>query len=268
MLSRIVSALVLGPATLALVIYAPPRWFLLAIALLGTLCLYEFYGLTRGMGLKTQAWFGYTAFWWLMLGQHFELLPLTIMLSGLVPAGLVVALGRREPLGERVLGLMATLFGPLYLVFCLYPAKGIRFGFGEAAGVQWLMLLLAVVWAGDIAALFAGRALGRTKFSPRISPNKTNEGALAGLLAGLAVALILQRLLFLELPLFHVLAASLLVGIFAQLGDLAESMLKRAAGAKDSSNIIPGHGGILDRIDGLLFALPVLYLYLYILYQQ
>jgi phosphatidate cytidylyltransferase len=169
-------------------------------------------------------------------------------------------------LRERVFGLMATLFGPLYLAFCLYPAIGLRFDFGAREGLEWLVTLLVVIWTGDIAALFVGRSLGRTRFSPNISPNKTNEGALGGLLAGILIAVILRQILFTQLPLPHVLAASLLIGIFGQLGDLAESMLKRAAGAKDSSNIIPGHGGLLDRVDGLLFAFPVLYLYLYFLY--
>jgi len=268
MLLRIASALVLGPATLALVIYAPPLYFVLAINILGTLCLYEFYQLTRGMGLREQAWFGYGAFWFLILGHYFKLLPEPILLSGMLLACFIAAMGRRDPLRERVLGLMATLFGPFYLALCLYPAIGIRFDFGAGVGLQWLVILLAVVWTGDIAALFAGRSIGRTKFSPNISPNKTNEGAVAGLLAGILIALLLRQIFFTRLPLPHLLAASLLIGIFGQLGDLAESMLKRAAGAKDSSKIIPGHGGILDRIDGLLFAFPVLYFYLYLLYQH
>ena len=167
---------------------------------------------------------------------------------------------------ERVTGMMANLLGILYLALCLYPALPLRYEFGEKLGLQWVLILLSVIWVGDSAALLAGKALGRTRFSPAISPKKTNEGAVAGLLASIGVALLLQRLFFPELPIKHVGAVALLLGTVGQLGDLAESMLKRAADIKDSSDLIPGHGGVLDRIDSLLFAIPVLYLYLLKLY--
>jgi phosphatidate cytidylyltransferase len=108
--------------------------------------------------------------------------------------------------------------------------------------------------------------MGRTLFAPQMSPKKTNEGAAGGLVAGVAAGLLLQVFAFPELPRFHVATLSLLLGMFGQLGDLAESMLKRAAQVKDSSQLIPGHGGVLDRVDSLLFAFPVLYLYLSRLY--
>ena len=131
----------------------------------------------------------------------------------------------------------------------------------------WTLLLLAVIWVGDTAALAAGKLIGKRKFAPVLSPNKTYEGFLAGLLAGTGAAAALQQLLFPSLPLRHVIIASVLLGIFGQLGDLAESMLKRAAAIKDSSRLIPGHGGVLDRMDSLLFAFPVLYFYLFELYR-
>jgi len=99
-----------------------------------------------------------------------------------------------------------------------------------------------------------------------LSPKKTKEGALAGLLAGIAIALALRHFFFTDLPLLHVISASVLLGVLGQLGDLAESMLKRAADIKDSSNFIPGHGGVLDRMDSLLFSFPVLYVYLLLIY--
>jgi phosphatidate cytidylyltransferase len=134
-------------------------------------------------------------------------------------------------------------------------------------GIQWMMILFAVIWSGDSAAMIVGKKFGRTPFAPALSPKKTNEGALGGLVAGVAAAALLQRFLFQELPLAHIVGTSLLVGIFSQLGDLAESMLKRAAEIKDSSHLIPGHGGVLDRLDSLLFGFPVLYLYLFCLYS-
>jgi phosphatidate cytidylyltransferase len=116
-------------------------------------------------------------------------------------------------------------------------------------------------------AFVVGKSIGRTLFAPHISPKKTNEGAVGGLLASILAAILLQHFWYTDLPLRHVIIAAFLVGTFGQLGDLAESMLKRAAEVKDSSSIIPGHGGVLDRIDSLLFAFPVLYLYLLKLYS-
>jgi phosphatidate cytidylyltransferase len=174
---------------------------------------------------------------------------------------------RRDSIRDRVTGMMANLLGIFYLGFCLFPAFAVRYTFGARVGLEWTLTLLAVTWMGDTAAFLAGKGFGRTRLAPMLSPNKTNEGAVAGLLIGLLVALLLRRFLFADLPLRHVVLASLLIGIFGQLGDLAESMLKRAAGVKESSNLIPGHGGMLDRIDSLLFAFPILYLYLQQIYS-
>jgi phosphatidate cytidylyltransferase len=162
---------------------------------------------------------------------------------------------------------MSEMFGIFYLVLFLYPALPVRYDFGDKTGLHWFLLLLAVIWTGDTAALAVGKKFGRTRFAPVLSPKKTNEGAIAGLLGGIAAAALLQHFLFPDLPLRHVLISAVLLGFFGQLGDLAESMLKRAAETKDSSQLIPGHGGVLDRMDSLLFAFPVLYIYMLQLYR-
>ena len=268
MFSRIVSALVLIPAVLALVFFAPPLYLLAALGVVGTLSLREFYQLTRSMDLGGQPWFGYSGFWVLLVGLYLraKFLPAASLLGGLLVAAFLLAMWQQIPMRQRVTSLMVNLTGILYLGLFLYPALPIRYDFGEKLGLQWILILLAVIWAGDVAALLVGKRFGRTLFAPLISPKKTNEGAVAGLLAGMIVAVALQRFFFTELPLGHVTIISLLLGIVGQLGDLAESMLKRAADTKDSSSLIPGHGGVLDRIDSLLFAFPVLYIYLLRLY--
>ena len=169
---------------------------------------------------------------------------------------------------ERALGLMAELLGVFYFSLFLYPALPIRYNFGNAYGLHWIVLILIIIWTGDTVALVVGKTFGKSPFAPVLSPKKTNEGALAGLLAGLGMAGLVQHFLFKDLALNHVMIASILLGIFGQLGDLAESMLKRAAEVKDSSHLIPGHGGVLDRMDSLLFAFPVLYFYLLIVQQM
>jgi len=129
-------------------------------------------------------------------------------------------------------------------------------------GVQWIFFLLVVVMTGDSAAYYVGSSWGKRKLYPEVSPKKSIEGALGGLAGSLTGAVVFKLLWFPDLPLIHCLVVALFAAVLAQLGDLFESLLKRSFGVKDSGMIIPGHGGILDRLDSILFAAPVLYYYL------
>ena len=129
-------------------------------------------------------------------------------------------------------------------------------------GREWLFFALFTVWITDSGAYFVGRAIGRHKLAPAISPGKTWEGAVGGAVAGFAAVAALATILDLDPGAGHVVALGLLVPLAAQVGDLAESALKRGLGVKDSSRLVPGHGGIADRLDSLLFAAPVVYYYL------
>jgi phosphatidate cytidylyltransferase len=122
-------------------------------------------------------------------------------------------------------------------------------------GLAWVLTLILAVWFGDTVALFAGRAIGRRKLAPMISPNKSQEGALGGLLASMAVGAVSFQLFGLGDSKLGLIAGAA-IGVAGQFGDLAESVLKRQAGVKDSGSVVPGHGGVLDRIDALLFAFP------------
>jgi phosphatidate cytidylyltransferase len=268
-MTRILSAAIMIPAAILVVIYATPLYFLIGIGLLGTACLYEYFGLLRSMKIQVEPLFGYLSFWVLLIALRQGRFPATIVLALVMLAGFLSAMWRsKQPVRERAMALMSELFGVFYLVLFLYPALPVRYDFGDKAGLHWFLVLLAVIWAGDTFALSAGRMFGRSRFAPVLSPKKTYEGAIGGLLGGIAAALALQHFLFPDLPLRHVVICSILLGFFGQLGDLAESMLKRAAEIKDSSKLIPGHGGVLDRMDSLLFAFPVLYIYLLQLYPK
>lgn len=262
MFLRIASALVMIPVTLAVVYFAPPVYYLTALGIVGSLCLYEYFRLMQKMGLRGQPWLGFAGFWALITGLWTGPFPATTLAMVILIAAFLAAMARGDSMQDRVLGMMVNLLGIFYLAFCLYPAIAVRFNFGDRLGREWTLTLLVVIWTGDTAAFLGGKSFGRTPFAAQLSPKKTNEGAVSGLIAGVIVALLLRHFFFTDLPLKHVIAASLLIGAFGQLGDLAESMLKRAAQVKESSNLIPGHGGVLDRIDSLLFAFPVLYLYL------
>ncbi|HTY94916.1 MAG TPA: phosphatidate cytidylyltransferase [Steroidobacteraceae bacterium] len=148
------------------------------------------------------------------------------------------------------------LLGVAYIPLLLSLVVMLR---ATAGGAAWIFLLCAVVFAGDTVALYAGTLWGRHKLCPAISPGKTVEGALGGLAANLIAGAAGKALFFPDVDWSTAIVFALGVGLAGQAGDLFESALKRAAGIKDSSRLLPGHGGVLDRIDALLFALPVAY---------
>jgi phosphatidate cytidylyltransferase len=131
-------------------------------------------------------------------------------------------------------------------------------------GNMWIFFLLSVIFAGDTGAFYSGKLFGKHKLYERISPKKTWEGAVGGLLCSIIAAFWFLRILRIHQFDLAALALVIVLSVTGQIGDFAESMLKRSSGVKDSSQLLPGHGGILDRIDGLLFAVPVLYMYLHL----
>jgi phosphatidate cytidylyltransferase len=130
---------------------------------------------------------------------------------------------------------------------------------GSGSGRKALLFLLLCVWVCDSAAYYVGSTLGRRKLAPEISPNKTIAGSVGGTVGGAGAAIILKMLNLVPWSISFTLVAGLCIAVLAQLGDLAESMIKRDAGVKDSGSLIPGHGGMMDRVDALLFTVPVFY---------
>jgi phosphatidate cytidylyltransferase len=202
-----------------------------------------------------------------------------------LPLILCVELFRGKP--APLANVAATFFGAFYVGLSLGAFVGIRELFvpadfpvyahftvsGPAVpeevaaqiyrwGGYTVLSIFISIWACDSGAYFAGRAIGRHKLFPRVSPNKTWEGAIAGFLAAVLAFLLCRQLLLPYLAMRDAVVCGALVGIFGQIGDLAESLLKRDAGVKDSSTLIPGHGGVLDRFDSLLFVAPLLFFYL------
>ena len=154
------------------------------------------------------------------------------------------------------------LWGVAYIGL-LYPfVYKVGEGFGSIAGGDCLLFLFGLLWIGDTAAMGIGSWLGRHKLAPTVSPNKTVEGFIGGLLGAVAVGLLMHFWRLPQIGLGHILVIALGCSLFGQLGDLVESMWKRSLGIKDSSRVIPGHGGVLDRFDSLLFAAPFMYFYL------
>lgn len=160
---------------------------------------------------------------------------------------------------ERAAGVATKLVGGLvYVAVLISFIVSIR-RFDD--GVAWVFLLLAATWMGDTGAYFAGRFLGKNKLFERISPKKTWEGAIGGLFTAVAAGAVVKVVGLDSVPWVHVLVVAGLIDVVGIVGDLVESMFKRSFGVKDSGSIMPGHGGILDRIDSLLFSAPVAWIY-------
>jgi phosphatidate cytidylyltransferase len=157
----------------------------------------------------------------------------------------------QQPLSVIVIGIVYVCVWLSFLVV-------IR---NDAEGIQWIFFILLVLWMGDTGAYIVGSMMGRTKLYPSVSPNKTIEGALSGLLFSLLTGLACRKIFLPDISLVHCILLTAGIALIGQLGDLCESVFKRERGFKDSGTILPGHGGVLDRIDSLLFAAPFLYYY-------
>lgn len=270
-MKRILTATVLIAIVFGLVFWGNQLALIVASALVAMLAAYEYVSLTRAGDEVVPAWWMLLATALLFVVTYFR--PQEAMLPVLSALGLslLTLISFREARTghlERVLPIAAAgFFG---LIYVGYPLTLLPQIIARENGPTLLVFLMLVVWTGDIAALYVGKALGKRKLALALSPNKTQEGALASLLGSIAIAGVLagvcqavghrgSTVLHISEPLWQTLLLAALVNIAAQVGDLLESALKRGVGVKDSGNLLPGHGGILDRIDALLVAAPVLW---------
>lgn len=273
---RTLFALAAIPVVLAAVWFGD--WALASILTIASaLAAWEFYRIAEKLGTRPLARAGIAVSALVPLAVHARYLGLPVdrIVSASFAAVLVIALFSavifaRGVSGRPLESVSLTVFGILYTGAMLSFAYALRYheyAIGRAAGTALLMTTLALVWISDTAAYVVGRTMGKRKLIPSVSPGKTVAGAVGALVITAVASWALVRLVLVpqaQLGLRPVLAILFGVAVSAavQLGDLAESLIKRQAGVKDSSHIIPGHGGVLDRIDGMLFALPVAYLLL------
>jgi phosphatidate cytidylyltransferase len=260
--TRLLTAAVLLPLVW-LVIQRGPAWVFLAVAIgwIGGAS-WECYRLLEARGgrpFKTLGLLASVAVAWAFAGRPPAYGPEAALAVATTGAALA-AMRNRDGAGQMVASVADTLFPVLFVGLGLGHAIGLRSIPGED-GKDLLTLLLVCVILSDAAAYYVGRSFGRRRLAPVLSPAKSWEGALGGIAASALGALLAHAWFYQRLPAGHALLVGLLLGIAGVGGDLAESMVKRAAGAKDSSSLLPGHGGLLDRADSLLFAGPALYYY-------
>jgi phosphatidate cytidylyltransferase len=277
MLTRVVTALVLIPPVLYVIGWGP-RWLFALMVLAAILrLLYEYFAISRASGFQPLTVIGYlgaAAFGLTqaLAGTEFGKLALSRaggpwLWSALVCLSLLIlilaAALNRVDLRGYLGSCAATLFGALYAatISCLIPLRDGVPG-SPLDGRHIVLLLFLILWAGDSLAYFAGRAVGRHKLAPRISPGKTIEGSIGGLLGSVLIAVGLCRWFWHTGEVKTAILIGGVVAVTGQVGDLAESAMKRGAQIKDSSDLLPGHGGLLDRLDSLIFAAPALLLLL------
>lgn len=254
--TRLLTAAVLLPAVGALVVFAPVWFFTIFIAIVAIWGLYEVAAMTGALHMVAIPLFavvgGVPLFGLLYGGDVGWLAPVLVILMMLaLVARVAVAGGAGASRGPRLVFIGAAYVGVLFPYFAL-----LRNGPG---GIEMLLLVILLVVVSDSGAYFVGMYLGRTKLAPNVSPNKTVEGAAGGLIATMAAAWLLFQIRGGSWDTGPILLFSAMTSLLAQLGDLAGSALKRAAGVKDSGWIFPGHGGLLDRTCSLVFAVVFAY---------
>ena len=265
-MKRVLTALILIPLALALVFFAPHWLFTLAVAALAALAGWEYMGLAEKCGAKPPRVAVLLALV-ALFAVNFEWPDRTTAFFGVLSLGLLVYCTFLRPVTQVMADSASSIFCLLYAGFTLLALPPLH---EQSNGPSLVAFLLCTVWAGDVTAYYVGRAWGRHKLAPQLSPAKTWEGTVASLAGSLLVAAALVGLAMLlqgrDLPwlsypedIWYWLVLAVVVNVAAQVGDLAESALKRSAGVKDSGNLLPGHGGMLDRIDALLLAAPALW---------
>ncbi|HQX55374.1 MAG TPA: phosphatidate cytidylyltransferase [Pyrinomonadaceae bacterium] len=272
MKTRLLTAAIALPiiiASIILPIYYPQAIWLFVVIAASALAagLFEFYSLTKKLELKADAAIGYAGAAVLFVGFIFdapakmpEILLLTLAL--LIVAVLISQTFRfQADFSKMLTGIGVTIVGVLYVAFLGGFLVATRVGFenGSNLSTHLLAYFFLVIFGSDAGAYFAGRSFGKHKLAPNISPGKTVEGLIGGLVAAAAFAVLSTFWFFPELPFKWSIPLAIVLAAVGVLGDLCESAMKRGSKTKDAASILPGHGGLLDRLDSLLFGAPILY---------
>jgi len=284
---RVATAAVLIPVVVGLVLWGSTAIVALAVALVTLLALFEYFALGEAIGHRAYRFWTATCalllvyVQWLMGEQAaYKLsggliayqriwrfangLPSLEAVFFLFVLGIAaLTLWTRRPLVEALPAAGMSASGLILVAFPLSFAVRLH-GTGRN-GPLLLLFAMVIIWVGDTAAYFVGRSIGKHALAPRLSPKKTWEGTVASFLGSLIVALIFAR--FITVPLPHLVAMAAVGNVAGQVGDLLESAYKRSAGVKDSGSLLPGHGGVLDRIDALILAIPVVWYYWIVIYS-
>ena len=272
MKTRLITAAIALPiiiASIVLPVYFPVAvWLFVAIAGFALAAgLFEFYSLTKKLELKADAGIGYLGAAAMFVGFLFDapsrMPDLLLLTLALFAAAVLVTQAFRfqKDFSKMLTGIGVTMLGVVYVAFLGGFLVATRVGFESSTNLSTHLLayFFLVIFGSDAGAYFAGRAFGKHKLAPAISPGKTVEGLIGGLFAAAAFAAVATLWFFPELPYKWSIPLAVVLAAVGVLGDLCESAMKRGSNTKDAASILPGHGGLLDRLDSLLFGAPILY---------
>ena len=268
-MKRILTAAVALPVLLFTIWSETPYFFVALAAVAVVLALGEFYNLAAKVGCPTQPALGFVTA--LLVIACFVLERsewIVAVIAALTMTSLGLALAKPDQMKKSLVTVSATVLGVVYvavLAGCLVGVRMMPDSLTQPLTLRLssklLLMFFAMVIFADTGAYYTGRLIGRHKLAPRISPGKTIEGVVGGLVAAIAAGPLSRIVFFHEIPIVHAIVLGALIGVLGPVGDLAESMLKRGADVKDSGKLLPGHGGMLDRVDSILFCAPLLYYY-------
>jgi phosphatidate cytidylyltransferase len=260
MLKRFATALIIIPLVGLLIIFGPSYTLSLMVCAAAILGLYEFYTMTMSEGGTGEKIGGIVL--GVILCTLFQWAPSEMIMIFLGAVMVILFLG--YAFSSKELSILPNRIGIVFLgiIYIPFLLSHVSLINKLPQGIFWVLLLLATVWVGDTFALLIGSWWGRHKLSPQISPHKTVEGFFACFVGAVLTVFSFKALFLPTLRAADALLVGLGIALFGQLGDLSESMIKRGAKVKDSGNLIPGHGGVLDRLDSFLFAAPFLYYFL------
>lgn len=256
-MTRLLPGLVMTVLWVLLLVYGPADLFWLVVTLIAIFGLYEYYKMTIAIpiGARLIQTIGFSCAPILVAYYRRPDLFMPALFISLIGI-ILLSLKYHKRFGHILLFMGFSSFGALYIGLCLAHMVLIRY---LPQGAAWLLVLTAVTAGGDTGAYYIGSNFGRRKLCPEISPGKTIEGAIGGILAGSIAAVLMGKLLLPEYKPPVIFIAALILSIVSIVGDIAESVIKRSAGVKDSGTLLFGHGGVLDRVDGMLITAPVLY---------
>jgi len=261
LVKRSITALVLMSIIFVCIQFMPHLGYFLVLQALILASLFEFYNLPLKRNMFPQRTLGVFLALFISASFYFEEISLELALFAallLSAVYFIIAFNRIEKMRFFSSSIALTFFGAFYLSFPLnyfYPLR-------EERGPFYIYFLLSVIFLGDTGAFFFGKLFGRRKQVPIASPNKTWEGGLGGILFAAIGAILVQQVLLKEVILWQAILCGVLIHVVAQISDPLESLFKRAVGVKDSSNMLPGHGGFLDRVDSLILATPFFYYFI------
>ena len=248
-MTRVITGLLLAILACYLILFAPWPVFQAAALAVGIICYHEFAALVAAHGIRKPYLFGLAAGVLFLLVPQYAVAGLSILAVTALSAAL-----RYDSMEHILPQVSAELFGAIYTFLPWHFAARLR-----ERSIHWLMFALALNWFGDTFAYYTGRAFGKHHLAPIVSPKKTWEGACGSAVGSIVFGLIYMGYFQPQVTHWKVALIALAANAAGQFGDLAESAMKRGAGVKDSGTMLPGHGGLLDRLDSSLFSLPVVY---------